>query len=139
MPPIRDSSNDYHPESPLDGIPTGQNSHWTESPPEFHVGISGTEERNPHQTFIHADWITCSYYLRYTCIHRWFAKLITGNFFFVTGPQYCTTLNLHAPKLYDFIHALLHIFYLVRSLKDWTAIFVVCISCSLNSLIRLVK
>ena len=30
---------DYHPESPLDGIPTGRNPHWTESPPEFHVSV----------------------------------------------------------------------------------------------------
>ena len=40
---------------------TTRNPHWTESPPEFHVsvGILGTEERNPRQTNVHADRITC--------------------------------------------------------------------------------
>ena len=33
------TSYDYHPESPLDGIPTGWNPHWTEFPPGVHVSV----------------------------------------------------------------------------------------------------
>ena len=62
----------------------------------------------------------------------------------VTGPQqHLAALGLGDSSLYNnprhasgksFEINQLHIFYLVRSLKDWTAIFVFCISCSLNSL-----
>ena len=39
-------TKDYHPESPLDGIPTGRNPHWTESPPEFQVSVGIQDSGN---------------------------------------------------------------------------------------------
>ena len=45
-----------YPESPLDGIPTGRNPHWTESPPNllqwgFRTLVPGIPtERNPHSS-----------------------------------------------------------------------------------------
>ena len=58
LPPgIFTGRNPHWTESPMDGIPTGRNSHqnlmyqWAFGT----VGIPVTEARNPHQTFVHAD------------------------------------------------------------------------------------
>ena len=55
-----------YPESPLDGIPTGRNPHWTESPPNFlqwgfRTLVSGIPtERNPHSSAHIAFKIYCN-------------------------------------------------------------------------------